>query len=739
MKSIRYPVRLLLAALLLASVAPQLFSQNRTSLTAGEVISGQLAASDTPLANGKLVDWFTITVPVGRRLVVDLRSSAFDTYLLLEAPGQAGQWIENDDAAPNDTAHSHLEAVAWEETTAGTWRVGVTSYQTGDSGAYTLQVALLDAPPAQRLADDTVRGKLAQGDTMVEGRASDYWLLPVSAGTVYRLRLEANGFDPVLVLQGPTGQAAVNDDFEDSPRISQAEVIASVDGLATVRVHGYGGSDLGAYSLTVTRVEGQVGTLADGDEARPDGEFIDWYSVTLEAGQMLNAQLDATSFDTYLIIEDPAGLQEENDDAETGNIRRSRLAVNGFVGGVYRVGVTSYEAGETGAYSLILDTVPGIMPRAIAASGSIAAAFAAGDTVLSGGQYADGYSFHANSGDIVIVRMNSTEVDPLLRIKGPGPMVAENDDADGTLNSMMAFRARQTGDYYLTATTFRASQAGSYSLVIDLQASKYEAGDWAVGQGGRIYGVFVGISEYEDPDSNLEYCADDARRVRDAYLNLGMRPDDGILLVDADATADNIRNKIRRVAALAGANDMFVFFYSGHGDQQARGRPDAIDPDGLDEIISVYDGDITDDELAALLDASSAGCALVVMDSCHSGGFARDVVSRPGRIGFFSSESDSLSMVAKEADAGGWLSLFFAEAFEKDRALVDLNGDRMMTVHELTFYLQERYRTTVNGQQSDDVSLLFASGPIDPEQNPGFQRLVADREGVSPHLILMDW
>src|SRR5690606_12403046 len=129
----------------------------------------------------------------------------------------------------------------------------------------------------------------------------------------------------------------------------------------------------------------------------------------------------------------------------------------------------------------------------------------------------------------------------------------------------------------------------------------------------------------------------DARKLQQALARQGALASEGVTLIDAQATRTGRQQAFQQVAAAAGPDDLFVFFYSGHGNQQ-RGRISATEPDGKDETIELYDGAVTDDELAQLLAQVRTQTALVIIDSCFSGGFARDVVSRPGVMGLFSSE-----------------------------------------------------------------------------------------------------
>ena len=97
----------------------------------------------------------------------------------------------------------------------------------------------------------------------------------------------------------------------------------------------------------------EQGRLAAGDETLTSGEYTDEYTVEGRPGQVLVVDLRATDFDPYLIIAQPDGEQLENDDFE-GDQTRSQIATTLAAAGMYRVVVTSYAPGETGAYDLTI-------------------------------------------------------------------------------------------------------------------------------------------------------------------------------------------------------------------------------------------------------------------------------------------------------------------------------------------------------------------------------------------------
>jgi metacaspase-1 len=95
------------------------------------------------------------------------------------------------------------------------------------------------------------------------------------------------------------------------------------------------------------------------------------------------------------------------------------------------------------------------------------------------------------------------------------------------------------------------------------------------------------------------------------------------LLLNEQATRDNVTSAIRAAAAGMKAGDIFLFTYSGHGGQvpDYSGDEAADNPgDVLDETLCLFDGQLIDDELYVLWAGFPADSrVLVLSDCCHSG------------------------------------------------------------------------------------------------------------------------
>ena len=100
-----------------------------------------------------------------------------------------------------------------------------------------------------------------------------------------------------------------------------------------------------------------------------------------------------------------------------------------------------------------------------------------------------------------------------------------------------------------------------------------------------------------------------------------------MVLKTSQATAENVLQALRDLAASLKAQDLFIFYYSGHGGQQ----PDFLSAtkdelDGKDETLLAYDRQIIDDELNEIWLSLPKGLRVVMIsDSCNSGTNYRNI------------------------------------------------------------------------------------------------------------------
>ncbi|MGD9967788.1 MAG: pre-peptidase C-terminal domain-containing protein [Hyphomonadaceae bacterium] len=577
-----------------------------------------------------------------------------------------------------------------------------------------------------------VNGTLEASETKSDqnNAVADVYQLNGREGEQYTLTLTAENFDAYLYVRGPGSLAQDNDDDGSGSYNSRLSVTFPESGAAQVYVTSFSRSQTGAYTLLVERTgeapivanapSGQgppvtaqqfSGELAQGDATLGSGEFTDTYPLQGVAGQVVEISLSSSQFDTYVAISGPNNFGEFNDDDVERGTRNSRLVTTLPANGAYTIHVTSYAAGEAGAYQLNIgpaqattpsDALAGAEGENFAAGQTMNGELAQGDTQLRSGEFIDTYNFQGTAGQRVVIDMRSTQVDPYLILLAPSGAQEDNDDiAPGSdTNARIETTLAETGQYRIGATSYQPGESGAYVVTLQQGAAPQVS---ASNSARRVYAVMVGISDYPGSGNDLPLTAEDARKLQAALDRQGRLASESAMLIDGQATRANVRAAIQRVAAAAGPDDLFLFFYSGHGNQ-VRGAVSATEPDGKDETIEMVDGAITDDELNQLFQNVRAQTSLLVLDSCFSGGFARDVVSRPGVMGLFSSEEDLTSSVAEKFEAGGFLSHFIQTGLSGG---ADENSDRVITAGELGAYIRREFAreerisaSTQEGQQN---------------------------------------
>jgi hypothetical protein len=224
---------------------------------------------------------------------------------------------------------------------------------------------------------------------------------------------------------------------------------------------------LRSHNERSTRIE--RGRLERGDDTLTSGEFADSYTFTASAGQRAVIELRSDDFDPYVFVRAPNGEQFDNDDFGD-DASRSLLALDLTENGEYRVTVTSYAKGETGAYTLALEVGASL---GLAARTQHDGALESGDDTLKSGEYFDQYEFEGSAGQHVVIDLRSAAFDTYLILRHPTGEQTENDDADGggPGHSQLEVDLTQSGTHRVLVTSYEQGETGTYRLTIDPSAS----------------------------------------------------------------------------------------------------------------------------------------------------------------------------------------------------------------------------------------------------------------------------
>ncbi|MFM7642325.1 MAG: hypothetical protein ACKO45_12355, partial [Cyanobium sp.] len=217
--------------------------------------------------------------------------------------------------------------------------------------------------------------------------------------------------------------------------------------------------------------------------------------------------------------------------------------------------------------------------------------------------------------------------------------------------------------------------------------------------------VAVGITNYRDQDlrSGVRFAAGDARAFSDALVATGRAPTARVaapvLLTDEQATGARIRQVLSDKANRVGPDDLFVLYMAGQGvgvDGEYIFLPQDLlyrSSDSLREGISGV-------ELRTLLSRIQSTKTVVVLDTGSSGTFrfggrsldekgAINRLSRlSGRVVLAAAGDQRMALESPDNQRG----IFTGALIKALSGLADLNGDGLVGVHEVAYYIQEEVR-----------------------------------------------
>lgn len=250
----------------------------------------------------------------------------------------------------------------------------------------------------------------------------------------------------------------------------------------------------------------------------------------------------------------------------------------------------------------------------------------------------------------------------------------------------------------------------------------------------KIWAVIVGVSHYRQSRIRLNYCDDDAYKIY-AFLKSpegGALPDEQIhLFVDEQAKGADIRLAVEQFAGKAGPNDVFLFYFSGHGTVTNLLAEDY----GVNQ-----GGEISHRFLSSQIRSSKAKLNLCMIDACHSGSLAirveaenkilgnkyavveedtppagyRSIASLEsttqfyqalqnspkGSVFFLSSKGEETSLEVR-GKRQGVFSYFFIEGL---RGAADYNGDQIVSVTESFEYTSKKVKEFTNNHQTPVIT-----------------------------------
>ncbi|MDH5492279.1 MAG: hypothetical protein OEY14_10030, partial [Myxococcales bacterium] len=415
---------------------------------------GALAAA--PPGAAPMRTAYEVPVQLGDRVLIVLRSSAFDPVLIVTPPG--GETLSNDDFAGRRD-ESRLTVLA---PMAGSLKIIATSVSPGASGPFELSVRRTASGAASGLisAGAPFEGELAVGDSVVaDGRFMDQLLVEGAAGPPRELIVRAREASiPQVVLLDPLGRAlattAPGTFSLTHPDTHRLQILSSAPGLPTPyrvelrevqqaaavappsfdRPHHQLPTSLRAEPIAMGLTT--QGSLGSQSQRLPSGEPADAFSLEISAGiPEVRVQLRSSDLDAYLMLLGPGGRHWENDDAGGG--LNSEIVLLEPPPGQYQVIATAYRAEMAGSYELKVHGSHELeAPRAEAAQAQTEdqihrGELAEGDATLRSGEWLDEYPFEWSAGETIHLEARSSAFDTYLIVHPPDGEQQDNDDGPG--------------------------------------------------------------------------------------------------------------------------------------------------------------------------------------------------------------------------------------------------------------------------------------------------------------------
>jgi trimeric autotransporter adhesin len=414
------------------------------------------------LTLGDLELW-SFTANAGDNVVLRLGSTGFQGNLRLYVPD--GTLLMTSGGNSTDWK------IAFTATKSGTHTVLVSSFYPGGTGTYVLHLAQFPEPFIVPTGDEggpmtnggNYSGTLTLGDL-------EMWSFTANAGDNIVLRLGSTGFEGNLNLYGPNG--ALLKTAGGNSTDWELAYTATNSGTFTVLVGSYYPGGVGTYALHLAQfpeafivpASEEGGPLTNGGNfggALTLGDQNMW-SFTANAGDNFVLRLGSTGFEGNLNLYGPNGALLKT---AGGNSTDWELAYTATNSGTFVVLVSSYYREGVGTYVLHLARFPdgSIVPSGDLGGGMTGTASYDGTINLGD---LDVWTFTACTGDLVSLRLNSTNFEGNLDLYGPTGALLKRAGGNATTWSI-SYTATNCGTFGVLVRSYYAGGTGTYGLTVN--------------------------------------------------------------------------------------------------------------------------------------------------------------------------------------------------------------------------------------------------------------------------------
>ncbi len=433
--------------------------------TTGRVTVG--SSSTGQIQYGGDTDWFAVTLTAGVSYEFGQTSTSLDSYLRLYS-GSGSLISSNDDGGGGLNS-----LISYTATGSGTYYLSASDIANA-TGSYTVSATVVT--PDDYSATTSTTGRVTVGSSTT-GRLetpgdSDWFAVTLTAGQTYQFRVDATAFDASLTFRASDGSkitADSNSGGGTNPLLTYTpgsggtyylDVYGGLTGAGTYTVSAAAVTvdDYAANASTTGRVT--VGSSSTG-RIESSGD-VDWFAVTLTAGQNYQFGLASTSLDSYLRLYSGSGsLITSNDDDAHGGTLNSLISYTATGSGTYYLGASDLST-RTGSYT-VSATVADDYAASSSTTGRVTVGSSSTGQIETSGDH-DWFAVTLTAGQGYQFRLASSSLDAYLRLySGSGTMITSDDDSGGNADSLISYTATGSGTYYLDAADL-SSGTGSYTV-----------------------------------------------------------------------------------------------------------------------------------------------------------------------------------------------------------------------------------------------------------------------------------
>jgi hypothetical protein len=434
----------------------------------GALLNGTLNRATNSLGD---LDLWSFDANAGDTIVLRMGSFTFNPWIRLYNP--SGVLVGNVGSGASGVRDVDLVVPA---TNSGTFTVIASSFVGTGVGNYVLSLA--KSPGAVLVSPGDEGGSMTNGwqhTGALEFGDLDVWTFDASNGDSIVLRMSATNYNPLIRLYGPNGVllgsagsgVSGNRDVDLSVRATNSGSFTVVAGSVTAT------ASTGNYLLNLAKSGAPVfvspgdqgGTISNGwqHSGTIDLGDLDVFTFSAAAGDSIVLRMGSPNFNPWLRLYGPNGVLVGTAGSGAANNLDVDLAIQATNSGTFTVVAASFTV-DSGVYILNLAHSP-------------AAVFASpgdeGGLMVNGWKYTgmidlgdlDVWSFPANAGDNLVLRMAATNYNPWIRLYSPtgGLVRAAGSGVSGNRDVNFSVPATNGGIYTVVASSFTLG-AGNYLI-----------------------------------------------------------------------------------------------------------------------------------------------------------------------------------------------------------------------------------------------------------------------------------